>query len=144
MTYWALNAVFLVPAAAVLVLALLRRRRASAESGATKASGKPGAPGGKGMPAALAVTAVVLLVLTAVFDNVMIAAGLFWYNPERISGAFIGSAPLEDFAYALAAVLLLPALWVLLEKRPKAPERDSAEHSAERRAEHSAEHEEKQ
>ena len=141
MTYWALNAVFLVPAAAVLVLALLRRRRASAQSGATKASG---APGGKGMPAALAVTAVVLLVLTAVFDNVMIAAGLFWYNPERISGAFIGSAPLEDFAYALAAVLLLPALWVLLEKRPKAPERDSAEHSAEHRAEHSAEHEEKQ
>ena len=135
MTYWALNAVFLVPAAAVLVLALLRRRRTSAESGTTKASGDSGAFGGKGMPAALAVTAVVLLVLTAVFDNVMIAAGLFWYNPERISGAFIGSAPLEDFAYALAAVLLLPALWVLLEKRPKA-----AEHSAE----HSAEREEKQ
>ena len=97
MTYWALNAVFLVPAAAVLALALLRRRA-------------------KGAPAALAVTAVVLLVLTAVFDNVMIAAGLFSYNPERISGAFIGIAPLEDFAYALAAVLLLPALWMLLGK----------------------------
>ena len=106
MTYWALNAVFLVPAAAVLVLALARR--------STTAAG-----GRRGMLAALGATAVVLLILTAVFDNVMIAAGLFWYNPERISGAFIGSAPLEDFAYTVAAVLLLPALWMLLGKRSK-------------------------
>ena len=113
MTYWALNAVFLVPAAVVLVLAMVRRgRRAAAKTGESL-------PGRKGLAAALGITAVVLLVLTAVFDNVMIAAGLFWYNPERISGAFIGSAPLEDFAYALAAVLLLPALWMLLEKRDK-------------------------
>lgn len=104
MTYWALNAVFLVPAAAVLVFALLRR---------TSGSGR------KAVSAALAVTAVVLLALTAVFDNVMIAAGLFSYNPDRISGAFIGSAPLEDFAYTLAAVLLLPALWMLLGKAPQ-------------------------
>ncbi len=104
MTYWALNAVFLFPAAAVLVIALLRRST-------TTAGGR------KGVLAALAVTGVVLLLLTAVFDNVMIAAGLFWYNPDRISGAFIGSAPLEDFAYTVAAVLLLPALWMLLGKR---------------------------
>lgn len=104
MTYWALNAVFLLPAAVVLAAALLRRST-------TTAGGR------KGVPAALAVTAVVLLILTAVFDNVMIAAGLFWYNPERISGAFIGSAPLEDFAYTVAAVLLLPGLWMLLGKR---------------------------
>lgn len=103
MTYWALNAVFLIPAAAVLILALLRRT-------------VPGA-GRKGVLAALGITAVVLLVLTAVFDNVMIAAGLFGYNPERISGAFLGSAPLEDFAYTLAAVMLLPALWMLLGRR---------------------------
>ncbi|MDK1359828.1 lycopene cyclase domain-containing protein [Arthrobacter sp. zg-Y1219] len=108
MTYWALNAVFLVPAAAVLVFAVLRRTAAA----------RPGVPGRKGVLAALAITAAVLLVLTAVFDNVMIAAGLFGYNPDRISGAFIGSAPLEDFAYALAAVLLLPALWLLLGKKP--------------------------
>lgn len=103
MTYWALNAVFLIPAAAVLILALLRRT-------------VPG-PGRKGVLAALGITAVVLLLLTAVFDNVMIAAGLFGYNPERISGAFLGSAPLEDFAYTLAAVMLLPALWMLLGRR---------------------------
>ena len=108
MTYWALNAVFLLPAAAVLALALRARRSRKRE-----------------FLAALAATAAVLLALTAVFDNVMIAAGLFWYNAERISGAFLGRAPLEDFAYALAAVLLLPALWTLLGRRP-APEPEEA------------------
>ena len=100
MTYWALNAVFLLPAAAVLALALRARRGRKRE-----------------FLKALAATAGVLLALTAVFDNVMIAAGLFWYNPDRISGAFLGRAPLEDFAYAVGAVLLLPALWLLLGRR---------------------------
>jgi lycopene cyclase domain-containing protein len=109
MTYALLNLVFLLPplalalAAAIRVRGLVRSRRS-------------------GVPAAVAGTAVVLLVLTAVFDNLMIAAGLFSYNPDTIAGLFLGLAPLEDFAYALAAVLMLPALWILLvwRKEPRA------------------------
>jgi len=94
MTYWMLNAVFLVVTVAVASAALLARR----------------SPRWR----AVAITAVGVLLLTAVFDNVMIAAELFTYNPDRISGAFLGLAPLEDFAYAIAAVVLLPSLWHLL------------------------------
>ena len=65
----------------------------------------------------------VLLLMTAVFDNVMIGIGLVDYNPDLISGAFIGIAPLEDFAYAIAAAVLLPSLWALL---PSRKERDRA------------------
>jgi lycopene cyclase domain-containing protein len=70
---------------------------------------------------AVTISGLVVIVLTVVFDNVMIAIGLFGYNPEQISGAFIGLAPLEDFAYAIAAVVLLPALWHLLggRRRPR-------------------------
>ncbi len=46
--------------------------------------------------------------LTAVFDTVMIATGLFHYAPTQLAGVHIGLAPLEDFAYPLAGVLLLP------------------------------------
>jgi lycopene cyclase domain-containing protein len=67
--------------------------------------------------AAWAAALVILLVLTAVFDNVMIGIGLMRYSPERISGLRIGAAPLEDFAYPLAALLLLPALWMLFAGR---------------------------
>ncbi len=67
--------------------------------------------------AAVGVTLGVVAVLTAVFDNVMIRAGLFWYDPSTISGLFVGVAPIEDFSYAIAACLALPGLWLLLQPR---------------------------
>lgn len=97
MSYWMLNAVFLALAAVIAVAAVLAHR----------------APRWR----AVALAGVLVLILTAVFDNLMIALGLFGYNPERISGAFVGLAPLEDFAYAVAAVILLPSLWHLLPAR---------------------------
>ncbi|XVX19972.1 lycopene cyclase domain-containing protein [Actinomycetota bacterium] len=56
---------------------------------------------------------VVLFALTTVFDNLMIAAGLFDYGTEHRTGILIGRAPIEDYAYPLAAVILLPAVWQL-------------------------------
>jgi len=61
--------------------------------------------------------ALALAVLTAVFDSVMIAADLFRYDESTLSGARVGLAPLEDFAWPLAAALLLPALWEALGRR---------------------------
>lgn len=98
MSYWALNSIFLAVVALVAIAAVFA----------------PRSPRWR----AIIITGVGVLIMTAVFDNLMIALGLFSYNTEFISGAFIGLAPLEDFAYAAAAVILLPALWHLLEKRP--------------------------
>lgn len=60
---------------------------------------------------------IMVMVLTAVFDNVMIAAGLMVYGQETTSGLVLGLAPLEDFAYPLAGLLLLPAVWLLTRKQ---------------------------
>jgi lycopene cyclase domain-containing protein len=98
-TYWALNAIFLAAVAAVVIATVIVRR------GPVWAS--------------VGLTGVAVLLLTAVFDNVMIGVGLVGYDRKLISGAFVGIAPLEDFAYAIAAALLLPALWSLLGKREK-------------------------
>jgi lycopene cyclase domain-containing protein len=94
MSYWTLNAIFL---AVILAVAILARRRVR-------------------WPA-VGITTAILLIMTAVFDNIMISIGLVAYNGSLISGAFIGVAPLEDFAYAIAAVVGLPSLWVLLGRR---------------------------
>jgi lycopene cyclase domain-containing protein len=105
MSYWALNAVFLAVALAVTLVAgvvVVRRRGADARRTTAGAFG---------------MTLGILLVLTAVFDNVMIAVALVGYDDARISGVFVGIAPLEDFAYAVAAALLLPSLWLLLGHR---------------------------
>ena len=63
---------------------------------------------------AIGMTIVVLVVLSAVFDSLMIAADLFYYAPEMLVGLHIGLAPLEDFSYPLAGAILLPSLWALL------------------------------
>lgn len=52
-----------------------------------------------------------LLLLTAIFDNLIIMAGIVAYDPQYLSGIYIGKAPIEDFAYAVAAALGLPPLW---------------------------------
>lgn len=52
-----------------------------------------------------------LLVLTAVFDNIMITVGVIDYDASKLCGGYIGSAPIEDFFYPIAAALLIPALW---------------------------------
>ncbi|GAB3569223.1 hypothetical protein GCM10027405_32060 [Arthrobacter alkaliphilus] len=115
MTYLLLDLGFLVlAAAATLASALMMRRRAG--------KGLAAWPSRRTLAAGLLVFGV-LCVLTAGFDNLMIAAGLFAYSAEHTSGWRIGLAPVEDFAYVLGAAVLLPALWMLLTAG-KEPDRD--------------------
>ena len=65
----------------------------------------------------IVLTVVVLCVLTAVFDTVMIAADLYVFDPDKILGVYVWGAPLEDFAYAIAAAVGMPVLWVVLGRR---------------------------
>lgn len=57
---------------------------------------------------------LVLLVLTVVFDSVMIQADLFRYDESSLLGLQLWHAPLEDLAWPVAAGLLLPSLRALL------------------------------
>lgn len=102
MTYVLLCCLFVLIAGIVGVSAVLTSPRLRASA----AFGWP----------SLLMAAAVLLVLTAIFDSVMIAVGLFSYAEEKILGLRIGLAPLEDFSYPVAAVILLPALWVLFAR----------------------------
>lgn len=97
MTYWLINIPFVL--AAVLVAA------------AAFAIRKPPAT------APWLIAAAVMVVLTAVFDNAIIGFGLVDYDEALISGLRLGFAPIEDFAYTVAALLIVPALWHVLEPR---------------------------
>jgi lycopene cyclase domain-containing protein len=97
MRYWIINLPFVLAAALVL-----------AAAGATRRS-----PRGR----AWWLAAAVMFVLTVVFDNAIIGFGIVDYDDALISGLRLGFAPVEDFAYTLAALFLIPALWHLLEPR---------------------------
>ena len=60
-----------------------------------------------------------MLLLTAIFDNLIILAGIVDYDPSKISGLMIGVAPVEDFFYTLAAVLIVPSVWTFLGRARK-------------------------
>lgn len=105
MTYTLINLVFLVPA---LVLAVVGWRS------------------GRVSRSALALTAIAMIALTIVFDNLMISVGLFTYAEDLISGIMIGAMPVEDLAYTVFAVLALPALWELLGRRRTSAVRSGA------------------
>ncbi len=77
-------------------------------------------PGFAGRMRASLVTALVLFVLTAVFDNVMIALDLFTYPEAHLSGLRIGLAPIEDFSYPLCAAFGVPAVAALLPRKATA------------------------
>ncbi|GAA5028483.1 lycopene cyclase domain-containing protein [Microbacterium fluvii] len=98
MTYAVLSAVLLLVAAAVAAASARRPRFAH-------------------RMACSAAAAAVLCILTAVFDNLMIAADLYRYPAEHLSGWRIGLAPLEDFAYPICVAFLVPSVWVLTERR---------------------------
>ena len=69
MTYWLLNIPFLAVAALVAIAAVVARRSPRWRS--------------------VGLAAMVLLVMTVVFDNVLVASGIVGYDPARISGVLI-------------------------------------------------------
>jgi lycopene cyclase domain-containing protein len=102
-TYWLINLPFLAAAALVALAALATRRVPKA--------------------AVWLVGAGVMLVLTAVFDNAIIGFGIVDYDDALISGVRIGVAPIEDFAYTAAALMMIPTAWHLLERRARGDSR---------------------
>ncbi|WP_127130281.1 lycopene cyclase domain-containing protein [Georgenia sp. SYP-B2076] len=101
MSYLVLSLAFLVGAGAVAL-----------------AGGRVARPGRRWWVAS-AVVAAGLLVLTVVFDSLMVAADLFRYEAAALTGLRVGLAPVEDLAWPLAAAAALPALWELLGAREK-------------------------
>jgi lycopene cyclase domain-containing protein len=58
-----------------------------------------------------------LIILTAIFDNAIIGAGLVAYDESKIWGVKIGLAPIEDFAYSIAVVLLATSISAIMKKK---------------------------
>lgn len=108
--YWLLGVPFLAAVAAVgiaaAVVAARRLRRSGRNAGRSRRAA---------VVTGIVVT-VALLVMTVVFDNVIVTLRVVAYDPSLISGATIGAIPVEDLLYTVAAVVLLPSLWVLFAR----------------------------
>ncbi len=60
---------------------------------------------------------VALLVLTALFDPLIIHFDIVGYDDEKLLGLKWFGAPIEDFMYSLLAAILVPSLWSFLRDK---------------------------
>ena len=66
---------------------------------------------------ALGLAAALTLVMTLVFDNLIVLFGIVGYDESLISGVKLGVAPIEDFSYTLVGLVLIPLAWELLGRK---------------------------
>jgi lycopene cyclase domain-containing protein len=70
-------------------------------------------------PKAFWVTLVVLLVLTAIFDPIIIGIGMVGYNESLLLGLNVFGAPIEDFFYAIYAACAVPLIWHMVGEKKR-------------------------
>lgn len=61
----------------------------------------------------------ILLVLTAIFDSLIIYFDIVAYDESKLLGIYIGKAPIEDFFYAILAVVIVPHIWNKFDSKKK-------------------------
>lgn len=62
-------------------------------------------------------TLLIVVALTAIFDPIIVGLGIVDYDPEKILGVRLFGAPIEDFFYAIYAVIIVPLIWGRLGER---------------------------
>jgi lycopene cyclase domain-containing protein len=57
------------------------------------------------------VTLGIVVALTALFDPIIVGLGIVAYDESKLLGPTFFGAPVEDFFYAIYAVILIPLVW---------------------------------
>lgn len=61
------------------------------------------------------------LIYTSPWDNYLVATGVWWYDPDLVTGITIGYVPLEEYTFFILQTLLT-GLWALLVFRRISPQ----------------------
>ncbi|NBR24108.1 MAG: lycopene cyclase domain-containing protein [Micrococcales bacterium] len=64
-------------------------------------------------------TMAAMLIVTLVFDNIIIGLGIVDYDISKLSGIYLGFAPIEDFAYTVVSVITVASIWFKVSGREK-------------------------
>jgi lycopene cyclase domain-containing protein len=111
MTYFGFLAIFLgLPLVAILFLTWLDKRR-----------GRQLPPAFLTWPAwgAILLHVFVAVVYTTLWDNYLVATGVWYYHPERVTGLTLGWVPIEEYTFFVLQSLLAGFWLIYLAKRIK-------------------------
>jgi lycopene cyclase domain-containing protein len=109
MTYFAFLLRFLVmPLVFMLILTLIDERRARPTRGFLN---------GKAVWLAIGLHVLVAVLYTTPWDNYLVATGVWFYDPQLISGVFLGYVPLEEYLFFVLETTLTGLWWWFLARR---------------------------
>ncbi len=112
MTYFNFLILFvLVPIAILLVITWLDLR-----------AGRP-TPGfdARKVPLIIAAHVLIALLYTTPWDNYLVAAGVWYYNPGLVTGITIGYVPIEEYTFFVVETILAGLWWWFLARRISLP-----------------------
>ncbi len=75
----------------------------------------------KKVPLIIFVHVILALTYTTPWDNYLVATGVWYYNPELITGITIGYVPIEEYTFFVVETILVGLWWWFLAKRLSLP-----------------------
>jgi lycopene cyclase domain-containing protein len=59
---------------------------------------------------------VIAVVYTTPWDNYLVATGVWWYDPQLVTGLVLGWVPIEEYTFFIVQPILA-GLWLLMLMR---------------------------
>ncbi len=72
---------------------------------------------GKAVWLSIAVHVVLAVAYTTPWDNYLVATGVWYYNPDLVTGIVIGYVPIEEYTFFVAETILAGLWWWFLARR---------------------------
>jgi lycopene cyclase domain-containing protein len=81
----------------------------------------PGFRNGRAVWTAIGVHILLAVIYTTPWDNYLVATGVWYYNPELVTGLVIGYVPIEEYTFFILETILSGLWWWFLSRRISLP-----------------------
>lgn len=117
MSYFNFLLLFVVlPILVLLVITWLDLRRASSSPFGRGDRGE-GHFNFKKVPLIILIHVILALTYTTPWDNYLVATGVWYYNPDLVTGITIGYVPIEEYTFFVVETILVGLWWWFLARR---------------------------
>jgi lycopene cyclase domain-containing protein len=81
----------------------------------------PGFRNGRAVWTAIGIHVLLAVVYTTPWDNYLVATGVWYYNPELVTGIVFGYVPIEEYTFFVVETILSGLWWWFLARRLSPP-----------------------
>ncbi|HSL44037.1 MAG TPA: lycopene cyclase domain-containing protein [Anaerolineales bacterium] len=79
---------------------------------------------GRAVWTAIGIHILLAVIYTTPWDNYLVATGVWYYNPELVTGMVIGYVPIEEYTFFIVETILAGLWWWFLARRLSPPAAD--------------------